>query len=361
MNEHYYAVILAGGGGTRLWPMSRSDLPKQLLPLVEDSSMFHVSVERLAPLFTPDRIYVVTGDRFAEKMREDAPEIPAENFIVEPEGRDTAPAAALAVTVISQRDPDATIALLTADHHIAFKERFRSVLETAYTLAQDNAIITLGISPSLPSTGFGYIRRGDFLRDVNGFQAYRSRNFTEKPDHETARAFLRSGEYSWNSGMFIWRVDLALNELQRQQPGIYDLLMRFRPAIGTPDADAKLREIWSEMPKIQLDTGIMEGARNIVVIPVDIGWSDVGSWDALFDILDLDMDGNGFKGSSPNRIAIDTKNALVYSDKLTVTIGIEDLVVVDTPDVLMICRKDRAQDVRKVVEMLRESDQKAYL
>jgi mannose-1-phosphate guanylyltransferase len=137
--------------------------------------------------------------------------------------------------------------------------------------------------------------------------------------------------------------------------------MRYQPTVDTPEAEATLNEIWTEMPNVQLDVGVMEGAQSIVVIPVDIGWSDIGSWDALFDILDLDMDGNGFKGSSPNRIAIDTKNALVYSDKLTVTIGIEDLVVVDTPDVLMICKKDRAQDVRKVVEMLRDSDQKAYL
>lgn len=359
--EHYYAVILAGGGGTRLWPVSRTDLPKQLLPLVEDISMFRVSFDRLAPLFTPDKIFVVTGARFAEKMRENVPEIPAENFIIEPEGRNTAPAAALAVAVISQRDPEATIALLTADHHIAYKDRFRTVLQSAYGLAQEGFIVTLGISPSMPSTGFGYIQRGDLLRTIDGFDCYQSVKFTEKPNPQTARRFLRSGEYSWNSGMFIWRADVAWKELDRQQPEISALMRAYQPFSATSEAQTKLEEMWVKMPKMQLDVAIMEGAEQIVVIPVDIGWSDVGSWDALFDILDLDVDGNGFRGSAPNRITLETRNTLVYSDKLTVTIGVEDLVVVDTPDVLMICRKDRAQDVKKVVDLLREMDQQAYL
>jgi mannose-1-phosphate guanylyltransferase len=359
--EHYYAVILAGGGGTRLWPMSRNDVPKQFLPLVEENSMFRVSIERLAPLFTPEQIYVVTGRKYVDVMRADAPEIPPENFIVEPDGKNTAPAAALAVTVIQKRDPQATMALLTADHHIAYKDKFRRVLEAAYTLAQEDLIITLGISPSLPSTGFGYIRRGELLREIDGFACYRSLGFTEKPDTKTAAYFIRSGEYSWNSGMFIWRTDRALKEFAQHQSEIYRLMMELQPTVDTPDYDARLAEVWEQMPKVQIDAGMMEKSEHIAVIPVDIGWSDVGSWDALFDVLDLDTDGNGFRGSAPNRLVIDTKNTLVYSDKLTVTIGIEDLVIVDTQDVLMICRKDRTQDVRKVVDMLRDMKHETYL
>jgi mannose-1-phosphate guanylyltransferase len=359
--EHFYAVILAGGGGTRLWPMSRTDLPKQLLPLVEDESMFRVSIERLDPLFPPENIFVVTGERFVEMMRADAPQIPAENFIVEPEGRNTAPAAALALAVISARDPQATIALLTADHHITYKERFRDVLRTAYSLAQDEYIVTLGISPSMPSTGFGYIHRGELIRTIDGFACYRSLQFTEKPDPQTARKFLRTGEYSWNSGMFIWRADVAWRELERQQPAMYRLMRDWQPHSTQPDSAAHLAKIWGEMPRLQLDIAIMEGARQIAVIPVDIGWSDVGSWDALFDVLNLDVDGNGFRGSAPNRITLETHNTLIYSDKMTVTIGVDNLVVVDTPDVLMICHRDHAQQVKKVVDLLREMDQKTYL
>ncbi len=359
--EHYYAVVLAGGGGTRLWPMSRADLPKQLLSLVENDSMFRVSVERLLPLFSPEQVYVVTGAKLCDLMRADAPEIPPENFVVEPYGKNTALAAALAITVIQKRDPQATVALLTADHHITDKEKFRRVLKAAYALAQDDYIVTLGVSPSMPATGFGYIRRGEALRDIDGFHCYGSRGFTEKPDTLTAARFIRSGEYSWNSGMFIWRADRALREFEQLQPEVYQGMMALQPTVDTPEYDAKLAEVWEQMPVLQIDAGIMEQAERMAVIPVDIGWSDVGSWDALFDVLDLDTSGNGFKGSASNRLVIDTKNTLVYSDKLTVTIGVEDLVVVDTRDVLMICKKERTQDVKKVVDMLRAMNHETYL
>ncbi len=359
--EHFYAVILAGGGGTRLWPMSRAELPKQLLALVEDNSMFRVSVERLAPLFSPEQIYVVTGRKFADAMCADAPEIPRENVICEPYGRNTAAAAALAATVIYQRDPQATIALLTADHHIADKDKFRRVLEAAYQLAQDDYIVTLGISPSLPSTGFGYIRRGELIAEINGFDAYRSRGFTEKPDTRRAKQFIRSGEYSWNAGMFIWKAERALSEFERYQPELAAKMGELQPVVDTPEYDAKLDEVWETVPAAPIDTAVMEKAERIAVIPVDIGWSDVGSWDALFDVLDLDTDGNGFKGSSSDRLIIDTKNTLVYSDKLAVTIGVEDLVIVDTEDVLMVCKRERTQDVKKVVDMLRDMKHETYL
>jgi mannose-1-phosphate guanylyltransferase len=207
--EHYYAMIMAGGGGTRLWPMSRHNMPKQLLPLVEDHSMFRISVERLAPLFTSDRIYVVTGPKYVDLMRDDAPEIPAQNFIVEPYGRDSGPAAVLGITAINQRDPQATIAILTADHHISQKQGFRDALAAAYDVAQQGYIVTLGISPTFPSTGFGYIRQGDELCQARGHTIYHSRGFTEKPDAARAAEFLASGEYTWNSGMFIWTATQA--------------------------------------------------------------------------------------------------------------------------------------------------------
>jgi len=359
--NHNYAMIMAGGGGTRLWPMSRADMPKQLLPLVEDHSMFNVSVERLAPLFPPERIYIVAGRNHVEKLRADAPNIPAQNFIVEPYGRDSGPAAALGMAVIQKRDPEAVVVILTADHHIANKEMFRDVLGAACKLAQHDRIVTLGISPSLPSTAFGYIRRGKAIKKVDGFQCYESLGFTEKPDTTKAISFIRSGEYSWNSGMFIWAADRAMSEYARQQPQMHALIMRLQTTVDTPDYDTTLDQVWAEIPRISIDFAVMEGAQNMAVIPVDIGWSDVGSWDALFDVLDLDEAGNGFKGASEDRITVDTKNTLVYSDKLTVTIGVENLVIVDTQDVLMICHKERTQDVKKVVTMLRDTDNTNYL
>lgn len=359
--DHYYAMILAGGGGTRLWPMSRSDMPKQLLPLIEDSSMFAVSVNRLQELFPPERIYIVTGRKYVDAMRTDVPQIPEENFIIEPYGRDNAAAAGLGISIISKRDPQATIAILTADHHISKKDNFRNVLQAAYEIAQDDRIVTLGISPSYPSTGFGYIRQGDDLCEVGGFTCYEAIEFTEKPDLVKATAFLASGKYSWNSGMFIWKASKALDEFQRQQPEMFNLLADLTSAIDTDEFPDKLESIWDSMPKISIDFAIMEHARSMAVIPVDIGWSDVGSWASLFEVLSLDNFGNAFKGQAPDRIVVDTNNTLVISDRLTVTIGVNDIVVVDTGDVLMICHKDRTQEVRDIVKHLKEIQLDSYL
>lgn len=359
--EHSYALIMAGGGGTRLWPMSRNETPKQLLPLIEEQSMFQVSVERLSPLLPPERIYVVTGAKYVEALREQASNIPAENFIAEPYGRDSGPAAALGITVIQKRDPKAVVALLTADHHISDREGFRSVLAAGFEAAQKDVLVTLGISATLPSTAFGYIRRGEQIDTINGWKIYRSLGFTEKPNIERAVMFIRSGDYSWNSGMFIWTASRAMAEFERQQPTMYATMQRLASAVDTPSYEAVLTETWEVMPKISLDYAVMEHAEGIAVIPVDIGWSDVGSWDALFDVLNLDESGNGFKGAGPDHLVLDTRNTLLYSDKLTVAIGVEDLVIVDTSDVLLVCHRDRAQDVKQIVNMLKDRDGGAYL
>lgn len=361
MNEHYYAMIMAGGGGTRLWPMSRQDQPKQMLPLVEDMSMFRVSVDRLTPLFSPDRIYVVTGRKYFDALHTDSPEIPVENFIIEPYGRNTAPAAALGVTVIQKRDPQATIAIITADHHITRKEKFRDVLSAAHDLAQEGYIATLGISPSYPATGFGYIRQGELLKSVNGFDSYHALNFTEKPDVEKATQFVTSGEYTWNSGMFIWRADQAMKEFRRQQPEMYTQFEQIARHVDTDDFDVELEEQWGNIREISLDFAVMEGAENMAVFPVDIGWNDVGSWGALYEVLKLDKNGNHFKGKSPVNLMMDTQNTLVYSDKLSVTIGVEDLIIVETSDALLICHKDRTQDVKEVVNRLLTNKHYKYL
>jgi mannose-1-phosphate guanylyltransferase len=359
--EHFYALIMAGGGGTRLWPMSRTESPKQMLPLVEDQSMFAVSVERLAPLFPPERIYIVTGQKYAEAMHKQTPQIPFENFIVEPYGKDSGPAAALGIAVIQQRDPQATVAILTADHHITYKDTFRNVLGAACELAQDGGIVTLGISPSFPSTAFGYIRRGEPIRQINGFHTYESMGFTEKPDQKRAETFLKTGEYSWNSGMFILRAQTAMDEFCRQQPDMFALFQELAPTVDTAQYESKLAHIWEKMRKISLDYAIMEGAPRVAVIPVDIGWSDVGSWDSLFDILAQDDGGNCVKGQELDCLMIDTKNTLVYGEKLVVTVGLQDLVIVDTGDVLMICHKERTQDVKNIVNKLKADNKHRYL
>lgn len=359
--QNYVALILAGGGGTRLWPMSRKDKPKQMLPLVEQESMFKVSVERLAPLFTPDRIYISTAQGYVEDLQRECPDIPAENFIAEPSARNNAAAVGLAITVIQKRHPDAIVAMLTADHHIGKRDVFRDVLEAAGKIATNGKIVTLGISPSHPSTGFGYIEQGEKIGSEATFDYLVAERFTEKPDTVRATQFVASGNYSWNSGMFIWQADKAMQEFKRQQPTMFNLLKNLQTSVDTPLYEATLGSIWDNMPKISIDYAIMEDAQDMVVIPVDIAWSDVGTWSSLYDVLEQDKFGNCGSNDREQRIILDAKDTLIFSDKLTVAIGVDNIIVVETEDSLMICHRDRAQDVKQIVNYLRENNMEDYL
>ena len=358
--ENFYALIMAGGGGTRLWPLSRQERPKQMLPLVGDNSLFRVSVTRLASTFPPQRIFVVTGQAQVDDLRADVPEVPAENFIVEPYGRDSGPAAALGVAHIASINPDAVIAILTADHHIADEHGFGVALRAAHAVAGQGYIVTLGIEPSFPSTGFGYIQRAEQLMTVDSLPVYRSAGFKEKPDEETARQFLDSGMYCWNSGMFIWTAKKALTEFERQQPDLHAQLARIQAAFGSATYRETIAATWDAMPKISLDYAVMERAERMAMIPVDIGWDDIGSWAAVYDVLAHDPGENVVRGGG-RLMDIDTQGMLVNSDRVVVTIGLEDLVVIDTTDVLLICRRENAQDVKRAVQYMKENGLDAHL
>lgn len=354
-----YAVIMAGGSGTRLWPLSRRNQPKQALRLIGDRTMFQHAVDRLAPLFTPDRILVVTNRQIAEVLRPQAPELPAENFILEPSGRDSLPAAGLAAIHLLKRDPEAAMVMLTADHYIVDVAQFRAVLAAAEQVAADGTIVTLGIQPTYPATAFGYIKLGEAQVMVEGFRVYRSGGFIEKPDRKTAAYFLEEGRYVWNSGMFIWRGDRLMAELAQQLPQAYAVLNRIAAALGSADAERVLAEAWPEMPRISIDYGIMEHADRVSVIPVDIGWSDIGSWGALLDVLTGDEHGNVADGEL---VAIDTHGCYVRSaGRLVATIGLKDLVIVDTPDALLVCPRSRAEEVKELVARLAAEGKEVYL
>lgn len=359
----YYALIMAGGGGTRLWPLSRRNRPKQTLALIDERSMFQISVERLTPLFTPEDIFVITGRLHLDALQEQVPAIPEENFIVEPARRDTGPAAGLGTLYISKRDPDAVVAILTADHFIAYPERFRDMLKAAYQLALRNYVVTLGIPPAFPSSGYAYLRRGTWLDEVGGFPCYQVTNLYEKPEPDIAAKFLLAGNYSWNSGMLIWRAELALESYRRRQPVLGAILDRVGPAIGTPEYQATLEHWFPAAPKLSVDQAIMQDATNMVVLTADIGWSDVGSWTTLYDVMrpDEDADENVLHKNTPSSIHLRTRGTLIRSKRLVVTIGLEDIVIVDTDDVLLVCRRNQSEDVRQVVEMLREWGLEEYL
>jgi mannose-1-phosphate guanylyltransferase len=353
----FYAAIMAGGVGTRLWPLSRESRPKQALRLIGDRTMFQHAVERLQPLFPPDHVVVVTGDEHAQILQSQTPQLPERNFILEPMGRDSGPAAGLGAIHLRQRDPDAVMAMLTADHYIADVERFRAVLKVAEQVARSGKIVTLGIKPDFASTGYGYIRQGEHLDEIDGFEILSAVKFTEKPDQETATDFFESGRYSWNSGMFIWHVDQLLREFQRQRPEIYQQLMTIAKALDTPRESEVLNEIWPQITKISVDYAIMENAKDVAVIPIDIGWSDVGTWASLLEIIAGDEQGNVIDAGEDKHLGIDTHRTLVHSDgRLVVTIGLEDMIIVETEDAVLVCPRDRSQDVKQVVTQLRQEN-----
>ncbi len=348
----FYALIMAGGGGTRLWPLSRRALPKQALTLVGERTMFEHAVDRIAPLCQPEEILVVTGRDQLEPLLLQAPELPRQSFLVEPMGRGTAPAVGLGAIHLRRRDPQAVMAVLTADHFIRDVERFRQALTAAVAVAEKGHLVTLGIAPSFPSTAYGYIRQEELLERVDGFPVYRARRFTEKPSPETAFHMVESGDYSWNSGMFIWRVERILEEFARQMPDLYDQLAQIEAVLGTPAYESTLNRIWPEVTPQTIDYGVMEGAADVVVIPVDIGWSDVGNWSSMRDLHTADGDGNVVVG---DHVGLGTRDSIVVGGRrLIATIGLEGMIVVDTEDALLICPREREQEVRDMVRCLEE-------
>ena len=359
MLDHYYAVIMAGGGGTRLWPLSRKARPKQMLQLVEEGTLFQNAVSRLDGVLPPERIFVVTIEEQAVELQSQWPGIPPENFLLEPLSRGTASVVGLAAVALRHLDPMAVMAVLTADHYIGNVALFRQLLQSAYEVSQEDYLVTLGVTPTFPATGYGYIQYGQRIGTYGDVAAFRAVKFREKPNEEQARAMLATGDHAWNSGMFVWKVATIFSEFERQMPELFTQLQTIGAAWGMPDRRKVLAEIWPQIRPTTIDYGVMEGARNVAVIPGrGLQWNDVGTWDSLFEVNQPNKDGNIVLGGQ--HIGLDTHGTLVYvtqERRLIVTIGVEDLVVVDTGDVLLVCRKDQSQRVRQVVEDLKKTNQ----
>jgi mannose-1-phosphate guanylyltransferase len=363
MPEHFYAVVMAGGGGTRLWPLSRRATPKQMLSFGGNRSLFQLAIDRLVGLFPLDHIFVVTIADQAETLKAEYPGLPSENYLVEPMPRGTASVIGLAAVALAHLDPQATMAVVTADHIIQNVPGFLDTLRAGFETAQAGYLVTLGIQPASPSTGYGYIESGEAIGIFAGAQALRVIRFTEKPDEPTARKFLAQGNYFWNSGMFIWQVVTILAEFKQNMPDLSGRLDLIARDWGTENRQQRLMVEWPLIHPETIDFGIMEKALRVAVIPAsELEWSDVGSWDSLFGVIPADSQGNIILGA--NFLGLDTSSTLVVSKssgRLIVTIGLQDVVVIDSGDALLICPKDESQKVKEVVNRLKQAGLNDYL
>lgn len=343
------AVIMAGGKGERFWPKSRTSCPKQFLSLTSDGeTMIQKTVKRLLPVVDMEDIFIVTNSAYTTLVREQLPEIPIENILAEPCARNTAPCIAFAAAVINRKYDDAVMLVLPSDHLIANETLYADTLKKAITTAEyGENLVTIGITPTYPETGYGYINFGD-EKD----SAYTVERFVEKPDLPTAEKYLESGKYLWNSGMFIWKLSSIMSNIRKFMPDIYNGAMKIGESFGTDNFAEVLEKEFMAFRSESVDFGIMEKADNIYTIPANFGWDDVGSWLAVERINDTDSDSNYIDG---NVIAEDTRHSTICGGKrLIAAVGVEDIIIVDTDDAVLICSKNSTQDVKKIIARLKE-------
>lgn len=357
------AVIMAGGRGERFWPRSRARHPKQLLPIVSTRTMLQETVDRIRPLVTEKNIYIATGEILSKKVKSQLPFLPEKNIILEPVGRNTAACIGLAAIKIEREHPRSTMVVLAADHLIGEREEFLEIIRAGAETAEETGnLVTLGIKPTRPETGYGYIEveSGKFkVESKKKIEVYKVERFVEKPDGERAKKFLSSGNYYWNSGMFIWTVESILKAIEEHMPKLFKGLETIKDSLDTPREAKVLRQVFQGLESISIDYGVMEKAKNVVLIKADIPWDDVGSWLAIERIHPKDDKGNVVLGKFEG---IDSRNCIIISDEhLVATLGVSDLIVVTTPQATLICSKEKAQDMKKIVKKLADKKLEEYL
>lgn len=353
MKDNTYAVIMAGGKGERFWPMSTTKRPKQVLSLVGGKPLLAIAVDRLEGLIPPERVIVITGADLVRATLRAAPNLPPENVIGEPFGRDTAAAVALASAIVKSRHPDGSFCILTADHIIKDLDVFRQTLREGLEIADEqDVLMTIGINPTFPSTGFGYIESGEGFDHKGSVEFKKAIRFVEKPDPRTAQKYIESGDFCWNSGMFVWSVKSIQKALADHQPQLLDMANNMEKVAGTDKFDDALAEEYGKLEKISIDYAIMEKADNIIMARGTFRWYDVGSWPALEEHFDVDKTKNVLIGQC--EALESSNNVIVSNERLTALIGVNDLVVVQAENATLVCSKEKAQDVKKMVQLLSE-------
>ncbi|MFC1555740.1 mannose-1-phosphate guanylyltransferase [candidate division KSB1 bacterium] len=360
-----YGIIMAGGIGKRFWPMSRTTRPKQFLRLFSENSMIRMTYERLLPIMKNEDIFIITNKKQNKLTAAELPEIPKSNIVCEPLGKDTAPCIGLGALFAIEKDPDAVIAVLPADHLIKDETQFRKVLKTAGEFAAaEECLVTIGIEPTRPETGYGYIQIDESSKTsvpeaYNNNGIYKVKAFAEKPNIETAKRFIESGDFLWNSGIFIWKAQTILQYMEEFLPELYDTLNNLRQYINTSSFNSELLRAYKQIKSISIDYGIMEKAHDVFLVRGDFGWSDVGSWEEYYNIKDKDENGNVCSGTC---VTVDSNNNLIISDnKLVTAIGMKDMIVVNTKDVMLICPRGDSQKVKTLVDKLTRKQLTKYL
>ena len=369
-------VIMAGGSGERFWPLSRRGRPKQLLPLTEDRSMLAGTAARAEAIVGAENVYVVAGPALTPGIRADLENLPRENLLTEPEGKNTAPCLAFAAAVIAERHgPETSMGVFTADHLIRDSKAFGQNVDLAFECAEQRGrLTTIGIRPTHPNTGFGYLETGSTLLEDERGVSHRVESFREKPDAETARRYVESGRFLWNSGMFFWRIDTLMAAFEEHAPELATGAREIAAAVGGPDSENVTRNIFARWPSVSIDYAVMEKANNVAAVASRFEWDDVGTWSALSRIHPLDKDGNLLVGQCAT---LDTKNCVIYSrpldsagddqpasgapETLVAALGVEDLVIVASGSAVLVCRRDREQGIKQMLEALREQGLDHYL
>lgn len=357
-----FGVIMAGGGGTRFWPLSRKKTPKQFLNISGNDVMINETIERIHSVIDYDKVYIATNEKQKHVLEEVlSSNVDTDNVLYEPMGRNTAACICYAALEIQKKHGDGIMCVFPSDHYIKNDEEFTKVLKDCVQVAEStDKLVTIGVKPTFPSTGYGYINFDRNSNAANSESAYEVVEFVEKPPFEKAKTYVQSGNYVWNSGMFVWKVSTITDSFKRFLPKIYTRFMEVYDDLGTKSEVSAIEKLYPKLPSISIDYGIMERSDDVVTIPGDFGWNDVGSWDSLGAIFDTDDNGNIVK--SKNHVGIRTKDSIVFSeDRLVATIGLDGIIVADTPDALLICRKDMAQDVKCVVERLEREKRGEYL